>query len=146
MTPRASPPPPASRSRSCASTPIKSALRFTHAVGWWSASSPGSIATGGWRRMSRPPSLQPSPSSTPLPSCSSHAASHAPHDFRNRLLALQHLMWAPSTRDQYSRTALRYETDLTDAEWAVIKPHMPPPAKLGRPARLDLSRDHQRHL
>ena len=42
-------------------------------------------------------------------------------------------MWTPTTRDQYSRTALRYETDLTDAEWAVIKPHMPPPAKLGRP-------------
>ena len=42
-------------------------------------------------------------------------------------------MWTPTTRDQYSRTALRYETDLTDAEWAVIKPHMPLPAKLGRP-------------
>src|ERR1044071_7040338 len=42
-------------------------------------------------------------------------------------------MWTPTTRDQYSRTALRYETDLTDAEWAIIEPHMPPPAKLGRP-------------
>src|SRR3954451_16580765 len=42
-------------------------------------------------------------------------------------------MWTPTTREQYSRTALRYETDLTDAEWAVIEPHMPRPAKLGRP-------------
>src|SRR4051812_33685228 len=30
---------------------------------------------------------QPSPSSTPPPSCSSPAASHAPHEFQNRLLA-----------------------------------------------------------
>src|SRR4051794_10742019 len=42
-------------------------------------------------------------------------------------------MWTPTTREQYSRTALRYETDLTDAEWAIIEPHMPRPAKLGRP-------------
>jgi transposase len=42
-------------------------------------------------------------------------------------------MWTPTTREQYSRTAARYETDLTDAEWALIEPHMPPPAKLGRP-------------
>ena len=39
----------------------------------------------------------------------------------------------PTTREQYTRTAARYETDLTDAEWAVIAPHMPPPAKRGRP-------------
>ena len=42
-------------------------------------------------------------------------------------------MWNPTTREQYTRTAARYETDLTDAEWAVIAPHMPPPAKRGRP-------------
>src|ERR1044072_4396780 len=42
-------------------------------------------------------------------------------------------MWTPTTREQYSRTSLRYEPDLTDAEWAVIERHMPPRAKLGRP-------------
>ena len=42
-------------------------------------------------------------------------------------------MWNATTREQYTRTAARYETDLTDAEWAVIAPHMPPPAKRGRP-------------
>src|SRR5437868_7112453 len=55
-------------------------------------------------------------------------------------------MWTPTTREQDSRTALRYETDLTDPEWAVIEPHMPPARQAGAAARLDLSRDHQRHL
>ncbi|RYE95988.1 MAG: IS5/IS1182 family transposase, partial [Oxalobacteraceae bacterium] len=27
-------------------------------------------------------------------------------------------MWTPTTRRQHSRANLRYETDLTDAEWA----------------------------
>ena len=34
-------------------------------------------------------------------------------------------MWTPTTRRQHSRTDLRYETDLTDAEWALIAPLMP---------------------
>jgi putative transposase len=42
-------------------------------------------------------------------------------------------MWIPTTREQHSRTAARYETDLTDAEWAIIEPHMPPRSKRGRP-------------
>src|SRR3954467_7011092 len=42
-------------------------------------------------------------------------------------------MWTPTTREQYTRTAARYETDLTDAEWAMIEPHMPPRSKRGRP-------------
>src|SRR5205823_11677415 len=46
---------------------------------------------------------------------------------------LEHAMWTPTTGEQYSRTAARYETDLTDAEWAVIEPHMPPRCKRGRP-------------
>src|SRR5215210_6688837 len=43
-------------------------------------------------------------------------------------------MWTPATRRQHSRAGLRYETDLTDAEWAVIAPFMPEPAACGRPA------------
>jgi hypothetical protein len=39
-------------------------------------------------------------------------------------------MWTPATRRQYSRDGLRYETDLTDAEWAVIEPSR----ELARPA------------
>src|SRR3954463_16768204 len=42
-------------------------------------------------------------------------------------------MWTPTTREQYTRTAARYETDLTDAAWAMIEPHMPPRSKRGRP-------------
>ena len=42
-------------------------------------------------------------------------------------------MWTPTTRQQHSRANLRYETDLTDAEWAVIAPLMPEPASCGRP-------------
>jgi len=42
-------------------------------------------------------------------------------------------MWTPTTRRQHSRAGLRYETDLIDAEWAVIKPLMPRPEPRGRP-------------
>jgi putative transposase len=34
-------------------------------------------------------------------------------------------MWTPTTRRHYSRTSLRYQTDLTDAEWVVIRPLLP---------------------
>lgn len=44
-------------------------------------------------------------------------------------------MWTPTTRRQYSRDGLRYETDLTDAEWAVIEPFLPEPNARGRPRR-----------
>src|SRR5215207_3418658 len=42
-------------------------------------------------------------------------------------------MWTPVTRRQHSRNGLRYETDLTDAEWALIEPFMPKPHARGRP-------------
>ena len=42
-------------------------------------------------------------------------------------------MWTPTTRRQHSRRGLRYETDLTDAEWAVIEPYLPPASPCGRP-------------
>ncbi len=42
-------------------------------------------------------------------------------------------MWTPATRRQHSRDGLRYETDLTDAEWALIEPFMPKPNQRGRP-------------
>ena len=42
-------------------------------------------------------------------------------------------MWTPTTRRRYSRDDLRYETDLTDAEWALIEPLLPEPLGQGRP-------------
>ena len=36
------------------------------------------------------------------------------------------LMWPPTTRAQHSRAGLRYDSDLTDAEWAVLEPFLPP--------------------
>ncbi len=42
-------------------------------------------------------------------------------------------MWTPTTRRQHSREHLRYETDLTDAEWALVEPLMPAPKQRGRP-------------
>jgi transposase len=42
-------------------------------------------------------------------------------------------MWTPTTRQQHSRPVKRYQTDLTDAEWRVIAPHLPMPCATGRP-------------
>ncbi len=42
-------------------------------------------------------------------------------------------MWTPTTRRQHSRGALRYESDLSDKEWLLIEPSMPPESNCGRP-------------
>ena len=42
-------------------------------------------------------------------------------------------MWTPTTRLQHSRPVTRYQTDLTDAEWRAIAPHLPKPCAAGRP-------------
>jgi putative transposase len=42
-------------------------------------------------------------------------------------------MWTPTTREHYNRRATRYQSDLTDEEWRVIEPHLPPPKRTGRP-------------
>ena len=47
-------------------------------------------------------------------------------------------MWTPATRRQHSRAGLRYETDLTDAEWCLIAPYLPGPKSTGRPRRWPL--------
>jgi len=44
-------------------------------------------------------------------------------------------MWTPTTRRQHSRDELRYGSDLTDKEWEIIAPFLPPPACTGRPRR-----------
>ena len=46
--------------------------------------------------------------------------------------------WTETTRGQYRRDHLRYASDLTDAEWAVIEPHMPERRALGPPRKTHL--------
>ena len=47
-------------------------------------------------------------------------------------------MWTEITRRKYEREGPRYASDLTDAEWALIEPHMPPAKRLGRPRDTEL--------
>lgn len=46
--------------------------------------------------------------------------------------------WTEITRIQYRRSGLRYASDLTDAEWALIARKMPRRRLLGRPRQVDL--------
>jgi transposase len=48
------------------------------------------------------------------------------------------MAWTEITRPKYERTGLRYASDTTDPEWAVIAPFMPPPLHRGRPRTTDL--------
>src|ERR1700720_2555096 len=47
-------------------------------------------------------------------------------------------MWTETTRPQYERKGLRYSSDVTDAEWLVISPHLPQRKRLGRPPKTAL--------
>ena len=44
-------------------------------------------------------------------------------------------MWTATTRSQHSREGLRFASDLTDAEWAIVAPLLPPRRPLGRRPR-----------
>lgn len=44
-------------------------------------------------------------------------------------------MWIPTTRRPHSRNHLGYETDLTDAEWAITAPMLAVPLAGGHPAK-----------
>jgi transposase len=46
--------------------------------------------------------------------------------------------WTKITRVKYQRKGLRYASDLTDAEWALIARKLPPRCRLGRPREVDL--------
>ena len=48
------------------------------------------------------------------------------------------MAWTEITRLQYRREGLRYASDLTDAEWALLKPLMPALSPIGRPRETDL--------
>jgi len=40
------------------------------------------------------------------------------------------MAWDETTQEKYRRNAERYESDLTDGEWEVIEPPVPPPCRL----------------
>ena len=41
-------------------------------------------------------------------------------------------MWTPETRSRYDRDKLRYPSDLTDEEWSLVEPLIPPAKHGGR--------------
>ena len=47
-------------------------------------------------------------------------------------------MWTETTRRKHARKGLRYSSDLTDGEWAVLEPLVPARSRLGRPAKWPL--------
>ena len=47
-------------------------------------------------------------------------------------------MWTVENRSHYDRTRLRYPSDVTDKEWALIAPLIPPAKRGGRKRSVDL--------
>lgn len=47
-------------------------------------------------------------------------------------------MWTVEHRRRYERTGLRYPSDLTDAEWALAEPLIPPAKRGGRNRSVDV--------
>jgi transposase len=47
-------------------------------------------------------------------------------------------MWTQENRARYDRTKLRYPSDLTDAEWALIAPLIPPAKRGGNKRMVDV--------
>src|SRR6201988_1310002 len=50
----------------------------------------------------------------------------------------RHKMWTETTRRKDEREGRRYASDLSDAEWGLIEPHMPAAKRLGRPRDTEL--------
>ena len=48
------------------------------------------------------------------------------------------MVWTEITRRQYVRDGLRYASDMTEAEWALIEPFMPSAGPIGRPRTVEL--------
>jgi len=46
--------------------------------------------------------------------------------------------WNDTARREYRREMVRYASDLTDREWELVAPFMPPPKRVGRPRHVDL--------
>ena len=52
-------------------------------------------------------------------------------------------MWTNENRARYDRSHLRYPSDLTDDEWKLVEPLIPP-GKRGGDKRTDHARDRER--
>ena len=50
------------------------------------------------------------------------------------------MAWTEITRPKYQRDGLRYASDTTDEEWALIEPYIPPPASCGRTRETSMRR------
>src|SRR6516165_807355 len=50
----------------------------------------------------------------------------------------EHKMWTETTQQQYRRDSLRYASDVTDEEWALVEGFLPRPRKLGRPRTTEM--------
>jgi len=48
------------------------------------------------------------------------------------------MAWTETTRRDYERDCLRYASDMTDKEWGLIAPHLPPARRLGRPRKWEM--------
>lgn len=47
-------------------------------------------------------------------------------------------MWTDTIRAQYARSELTLPSNLTNAEWAVLEPFVPPPSQAGHPRKWPL--------
>jgi hypothetical protein len=47
-------------------------------------------------------------------------------------------MWTTEQRQTHDRAGLRYPSDLTDAEWALVEPFIPPARRGGRRRTVDV--------
>src|SRR3712207_8125113 len=50
---------------------------------------------------------------------------------------IRSVMWTPENRPKYDRSKLRYPSDLTDEEWAIIAPLIPPAKRGGNKRTID---------
>ena len=49
-------------------------------------------------------------------------------------------MWTKENRARYDRSRLRYPSDLTDEEWALVEPHIPPAKRGGNKRTVNAAR------
>lgn len=47
-------------------------------------------------------------------------------------------MWTPEKRERHDRSRLRYPSDLSDEEWRIVEPFIPPARRGGRHRSVDL--------